>query len=369
MESTMPLAFDDKENFPPLMAAVPHEPAAFDDCPEQLELIHSLDRPEPKPKPKPEPESVQIFDKTRVKALMVAPPHERDKQRLELVLGSEHQRPLSRYGEDYRARLDGLDETYANFGEVTQFLREMHSLSLLGDGCVRLPPMLLDGPPGVGKTAFAQELAKLWGTDFVSIHVAAEQTNCSLVGLDEIYEGSRTGQVFTKLVLEGATANPVIFLDELDKATTDSRYNFHDTLLNLLEPSSSASFQDLSVRGLPINARHVIWLATSNDKNLLPGYLRSRLKVFNIGLPTPAQNRKVIRSVYAQLLSSEPWGHALNPHLSDAVMRRLLPHTPREARELLGQACARAAFAERTYLVDSDIDPIVSQNPRIGFLH
>ena len=137
---------------------------------------------------------------------------------------------------------------------------------------VVLPPVLLDGPSGVGKTVFVKELAKLWKTGFEAIDMASAQTNAALCGLDHSYVTSRPGALFTSLVLEGETANPVIFLDELEKARGDERYNCHNALLNLLQKHSAEKFKDLSLPGLPINASHVLWIANKRISFMINEY-------------------------------------------------------------------------------------------------
>lgn len=315
---------------------------------------------EEQPPVKQPPKEIQIFDMNVARRLLqqIGKDREREKDLLEQVSKRASSRPLACYGENYLAGLDALQARFPNFQEFIEFLRKRYHLSRLkGDPApVVLPPVLLDGPPGVGKTVFVKELAKLWKTGFEAIDMASAQTNAALCGLDHIFINSRPGALFTSLVLEGETANPVIFLDELEKARGDERYNCHNALLNLLQKHSAEKFKDLSLPGLPINASHVLWVATSNSIDPLSKPLLDRLTVFSIPAPAQEQSRIIVRSVYQKLREENDWGSVMK-ELDEPVVECLLDRTPRQMYQALEDACANAAEQQRTYLLPEDVPP------------
>lgn len=325
---------------------------------------------EEQPPVKQPPKEIQIFDMNVARRLHEQVTNEEEKKRLEPVLKCASSRRLACYSDDYPARLDELEKRFPNFGEVIEVLREHQFLGMKGDclAPIELPHFLLDGPPGVGKTAFVMELAKLWGTGFEAIDMASAQTNGALCGLDHFYTGSQPGTLFNSLVLNGDTANPVIFLDELEKAKGDHRYSNHNALLNLLQKHSASEFKDLSLPGLPINASHVLWVATSNSTDPLPKPLLDRFMVFHIPAPTPEQSRVILRSVFANLCESYSWGSShwarTVGNFDESVIDCLATRSPRNMYQALLQACAKAASCDRSYLLPEDVPPQVQPSSK-----
>ncbi|RFP76173.1 AAA family ATPase [Hydrogenophaga borbori] len=176
---------------------------------------------------------------------------------------------------------------------------------------VRLPPLLLYGPPGVGKTHFCESLAKVLGVPVRRHPMDQAETSGALLGSDAVWGNSRYGLVFDLLGL-GEYANPLVILDELDKAQTMGKTSggFSSptgVLHSLLEPVSAAQVRDISL-DLELDASQIAWIATANYPWWVPATLRSRFREFFIMPPDAEQAIQLARSVVKNALTAAGFG-------------------------------------------------------------
>lgn len=262
-----------------------------------------------------------------------------------------------------------LDRDFPNFAAVTQFLMERLHLSRVSpDHALRLPPLLLNGSPGVGKTAYCRRLACLLGLRFENQDVSQDNANFSMLGLDVGYSSGKPGRIWQSLM--DPSMSVMWLLDELDKAGEYHRYGGVDYLLSLLEPLTAASFSDAATQ-LPVNAAWIFWMATSNSLQGISAPLLSRFEVFEISQPTHAQMHAIVRSVQRDLYAHEDWAKAFPAELAPELIHALSVCSPREMRRALVSAYARAAASGRRTLSLDDIDAAKAhhlQTRRIGFV-
>lgn len=267
---------------------------------------------------------------------------------------AEGTKPLALVPDNWQERLQRFEGDFPNFAEFVEFLRDRFALSDIGDGSIDIPPVLFDGPPGIGKTEVVLSVAALIGTDSLELDMATAQSSSALSGSDAFWANTREGRLFETLAY-GKTGNPVIFLDELDKVSADERYRPDAALYQLLEPRTATAFRDLSIRELKLDASRVQWFAATNDLERVNAPIRSRFVVFNIPAPSSDQCVRIAHSIYRRLIDRCSWGAAMEPQISNAVAERLAELPPREMRIKLSQACGRAARQGRREVKVEDI--------------
>src|SRR5688500_2251863 len=130
-----------------------------------------------------------------------------------------------------------------NFTEVLADIRKHLALCIDSNDSVELPPMLLLGEPGIGKTHFARKVAEMLGTGFGFVPMSPLTAGWVLSGASSQWKNAKPGKVFDTF-LNGDYANPVIVVDELDKASSDGQYDPLGALYELLEIQTATRFID-----------------------------------------------------------------------------------------------------------------------------
>lgn len=287
------------------------------------------------------------------------------KKRIEAMLKkNSNMKPLATIEKTSLASIE--PDRFPNFTEFFEYLRAQFALAALGDGVFRLPPILLLGEPGIGKTEVLARLARAVDTEIRVFNLGAAQSGAMLAGSEIFWDNSKHGELFELLVF-GRTANPIVVLDEIDKVSADTTYSPIGGLYHLLEKRTAANFEDLSLPGVRVDASHVNWFAAANDPRTIDPAILSRFRIFNIPSPTREQMPTIIKSIYSDLLAHERWGKAFSPELPKDVLSSLANISPRQVRQIMEAACARAAKDGRTYLAGSDIEE-PHRSRRAGFL-
>lgn len=157
---------------------------------------------------------------------------------------------------------------------------------LTGRPTATFRPLLLVGEPGSGKSRFARRLGEvlgltIWRTD------AAQSDGNTFAGTDRRWHSTEPCHPFLAIARSGI-ANPVMLIDEIEKAGTRSDYGrFWDCLLGLLEPETSSRYPDPALQ-IPIDLSHVSYVATANALDPIPTPLRDRLRI--VAFPSPTLN-------------------------------------------------------------------------------
>ncbi|MEI2678550.1 MAG: AAA family ATPase [Burkholderiaceae bacterium] len=268
--------------------------------------------------------------------------------------------------------LDPISIDFPNFSEVTELIKRRLTLSRCAPERVfRLPPLLLAGPPGLGKTAYTTRLAQALGLPYQQIDMSSVHAAFTLTGLDIGYASGGPGLVWDALQHECISA--IMLLDELDKASGESKDGRLTFLYSLLEGHSARRYKDAAL-GLSVDASYLNWIATCNELDRIPAPLRSRFEILHIERPTPAQRVAIVHSIHTELRRNAEWSAWFDADLDPAVVDKMNEWTPREIRRGLEEAYAVAAANQRRRLTTDDLlrrpggDEEGSTKSPIGFI-
>ena len=277
-------------------------------------------------------------------------------------------RRLARLPDDWRTQLDEIEALFPNFASVVDYLRAMFAVAELGETSPHLDPLLFNGPPGVGKSLFAERLGDFFGSGYRRVNMENAQTNAQLAGSDEFWSNSKTGAVFDTLV-EGDYANPLFHLDEVDKVRGRQEFDPLGALYSLLEPATAKSFRDQSIPRIALDASRIYWLLTSNEVSSIPAPLLSRIRRFDIPSPTPEQAVTILNTIYQAVQQEVGLPVAMDP-LSPDVVTALSRLAPRRQRQILREAIGRTLYAGRREISVHDLrlpDDAEMIGRRMGF--
>jgi ATP-dependent Lon protease len=248
--------------------------------------------------------------------------------------------------------LEPLYEDCPNFTEVLDDLSRYLGLALAGGSGFNVMPVLLLGDPGVGKTHFGKRLAAVLGTEFEFISMNALSAGFVITGSSSTWKGAKCGKVAERLV-RGRYANPVVLLDEVEKATGSTQSDPLAALYQLLEPETSRAFHDEFI-DVDLDASHVFWVLTANSLEGIPSALLSRMAIYEVPSPTPEQAAGIAQRVYAGLLRELKLQN-MGSDLPDNVLDKLSDISPREMRKILLDGLGFAVAARRSGLLPEDI--------------
>jgi ATP-dependent Lon protease len=261
--------------------------------------------------------------------------------------------------------MSGLFDDLPNFTEVLEDIRKQLALCIDSEDAVELPPMLLLGAPGIGKTHFARRIAQLLGTGFGFVPMSSLTAGWILGGASSQWKNAKPGKVF-ETFLNGDYANPVMVVDEIDKASAEGQYDPLGALYGLLELDTAARFVD-EFAEVPIDASGAVWFATANDAARIPEPILNRMHVYEIAPPDAEGAARIAVSIYREIRGAHDWGRRFPEAPSAPVVEKLAALSPREMRRAVQSAFGNAKVAGRAELAPEDIQDGRGARRRIGF--
>src|SRR6476620_8330040 len=243
------------------------------------------------------------------------------------TLRTVYERMLERGPERFQVKPSGVPDMAALYEQLPNFIDALDDVkrhvALAQDCCdgLEVTPMLLLGPPGIGKTHFARKLADLLGTGMSLVPMSSMTAGWLLSGASSQWKGAKPGKVFEALI-EGQYANPVIVVDEIDKASADAQYDPLGAMYSLLEHDTAAAFMD-EFAEVAIDASQVIWIMTANDERCIPEPILNRTNVFEIEAPSIEAARTIAVNLYVSIRTEHGWGARFEPHPRADVLEQL----------------------------------------------
>ena len=257
-----------------------------------------------------------------------------------------------------------LRASHPHFQPVTDFVCEQVALSLSSTEPLTIPPIHIWGPPGIGKSHYATDLALALEAPLRRQSMENAQTTSLLLGTERHWSTATPGLVFDQIVL-GKYANPVFLIDEIDKSPPNSSYDPLVPLHSLLEPFTAATVCDAAL-DITFDARLAIYIAASNNPNKIPQSLRSRFTEFEISRPRGEEALQI-----AQVVACSAVGELSVPDFSAPEPRlafKLAHLDPRAIRKAVQSAVARAVLNGRKHLTRADfslVDLDEEASPRV----
>lgn len=309
----------------------------------------------------------EIYDVESVdRALQELPPGASE------ALKSTYEKMLKAGGQRFSVKPAGIPamthlyEELPNFAEVLDDIKKQIALCADSDDALELTPMLLLGDPGIGKTHFGRRIAEMLSTGFGFVSMSSLTAGWILSGSSSQWKNAKPGKVF-ETFLNGQYANPLILVDEIDKAGGDSQYDALGALYTLLEHDTAARFIDEFVE-LPIDASSVFWIATANDASRIPEPILNRVNVYEIERPDRDGAARIAQSIYREIRNAHDWGNRFPPELTEDVLDRLAELSPREMRRSIMNGFGNAKLAGRDEIEVDDVGETRSaKRQRIGF--
>jgi len=225
---------------------------------------------------------------------------------------------------------DGLEDVKERILEylavrALQAERGMVPVSGRGAGAI----LALVGPPGVGKTSLGESVARALGRKFVRVSLGGVHDEAEIRGHRRTYVGAQPGRL-ARALREAGTMNPVIVLDEVDKVGPDYRGDPSSALLEVLDPAQNHTFRDHYLE-VELDLSKVLFIATANVTETVPGPLLDRMEVIRIDGYTEDEKRSIARN---HLLPRQLERTALRPdevNVTDDALRAVSADYTREA--------------------------------------
>ncbi|HEX4765763.1 MAG TPA: endopeptidase La [Lichenihabitans sp.] len=268
---------------------------------------------------------------------------------------------------DIAAARQILDADHFGLTRIKQRIVEYLAVRKLApDG--HAPILCFVGPPGVGKTSLGQSIARAMGRPFVRVSLGGVHDEAEIRGHRSTYIGALPGTIIQGLRKAGAR-NCVMMLDEIDKMGRGIQGDPSAAMLEVLDPEQNGTFRDNYI-GVPFDLSHVVFIATANMLDTVPGPLRDRMEIISLAGYTLEEKFQIARRYLVPRQLEANGLKAGQVTIDDPALRAIIGGYTREAgvrsleREIgrtLRNAAVRIAegSVDRVEIAAGDLTPIL----------
>ena len=268
---------------------------------------------------------------------------------------------MSRDNDDIRHAQKILNEDHYGLEQVKERILEYLAVRTLTKKGTS-PIICLVGPPGTGKTSIARSVARALNKKYVRISLGGVRDEAEIRGHRKTYVGAMPGRIVEGMRQAGVS-NPLMLLDEIDKVSSDYKGDTSSALLEVLDGEQNVKFRDHYVE-VPIDLSQVLFIATANTTQTIPGPLLDRMELIEVNSYTENEKFHIARDYLVGKQMERNGLKVSQITFSDKSLGKIIHNYTREAgvRNLerrIGDVCRKAA---RQFLEDNRKSIRITEN-------